>query len=461
MVPNWNNISSKQNFVEETENFTIPQQTYNQMVYDILWDSNITEETILWFVSLQEKVKKRVEEVCNKNNYSIKDFLQRSIVWLRTEKHIENISLLEHGKNSLRGANKMSDEEIISEMKSLIWQKSSKFIVKWPDGSINYLASNDKLIAERKRQKSIEEQKNVAEENATINRQKAKNTLNTSDFQLLDEEIKKAAKISDKLGKGKPLEMYLKWKFPSIQRLYWGQAQKYFYPRYLKLYNDNFPNIVNEIYPPDRKIINVTLSHRAWVICKVRWEKHIVWLVVDKINSWKIKLIDYIENEMDRAKIELIVQKLIDEYYQFLRMYEYKTISKSRRLRLEPLDLDKIKGEFSIFKDKDVYTLSDEEFNNALKSQAISAIETKAKWDKITKENKDNLIANIPQFNGFSSILDDYKPYLLSALENDDPSLRKRMPSRIKNLEQYWFVYIKQWNKMRVDNKIWFKLKQN
>jgi hypothetical protein len=68
-----------------------------------------------------------------------------------------------------------------------------------------------------------------------------------------------------------------------------------------------------------------------------------VKIVVDKINKWKIRLADYIENDMDTAKVQLIMQKLIDEYYQFLRMYEYKTISDSRRLRLQELDLEKIK----------------------------------------------------------------------------------------------------------------------
>jgi hypothetical protein len=141
-------------------------------------------------------------------------------------------------------------------------------------------------------------------------------------------------------------------------------------------------------------------------------------------------------------------------------MYEYKTISDSRRLRLQELDLEKIKWEFSIFQNKEVHTLSDDEFNQLLNSQARSAIEKKARWDKITLEKKDDLIDNIPEFHWFESILDDYEEYLISALENDDPNKRERMPSRIKNLEKYGFVYFRQGNKLKVNTDIWFKLKQ-
>jgi hypothetical protein len=49
--------------------------------------------------------------------------------------------------------------------------------------------------------------------------------------------------------------------------------------------------------------------------------------VVNKINQWDIKLLSYIDNEIDRAKVEMIIQKIIDEYYQFLYMYEFNNFN--------------------------------------------------------------------------------------------------------------------------------------
>ena len=459
MVNKSEQIPWSKNFTVEKDNFVIPQETYNQMVYDILGVKKITEEVILSLLNIKGDTKKRITEICNQKGKSVEDFLKRSRVWLRIEKDIENRSLLEYWKWYIGNASKLTDSEIIDIVKKDIKNRSRNNIVKWPDWDINYIETQDAVLENRERLKIKQEKTEALKENGINKRTKILASLGESDKNELDVEVQRALNLSKKISKWKWVEIYLKsWRCKESKKLTSVAAQKYFHKEYSRLYTEKFPDIKNELYPPDREIVVIPLSNNGKHVCKVRWEREIINIVVNKINNWKIKLLDYIidENnkemtERNRAHVEMVLQKIIDEYYQFLRLYEYKCNNDLWQKRPFFLDLETISTKFRTLKDKKNHTLSHEEFSEKLKNQKIKSIREKAKGDKSTKAKEEELINNIPEFTWFDWFLDFYKDYFESALDNEDPSLRLRIPSRVQILEKYWFIYLKQWSKMNVN----------
>ena len=458
--------SSSENYKTQAVQFIIPQNTYNKMLYDILWVKNVRRSDILELLSLQDSVKQAIFTICAENGYTEDDLLERSRVWMRTEKEIEDRSLLEFWKWYIKNASKLSDIEIIEIVKKDIENRSKNNKVRWQDGSINYIETQDAVIDTRIRKKEMKEQTEALKQNWINHRIKVLASLSLSDKNELDIEVQKALSLSKKISKWRWVEIYLKsWRCKDSKKLTSVAAQKYFHKEYSRLYTEKFPNIKNELYPPDREIVVIPLSNNWKYVCKVRGEKEIINIVVKKINNWRIKLLDFIidENnqqmtERNRAKVEMILQNTINEYYKFLYLYEYKSVNKLWNTRYIPLDLETISTDFWKIIENNVHTLSLEEFSEKLKEQKIKSITEKAKRDKSIKAKEKELINNIPVFNWFDWVLDFYKVFIESALKENNPDLRQNRPSRVKILENYWFIYLKQWSVVKHNSDIIIKL---
>jgi hypothetical protein len=55
---------------------------------------------------------------------------------------------------------------------------------------------------------------------------------------------------------------YLKIKFPGSKKLTCVAAQKFFYHKYSKYYDEKYPNAIYEKFPPDRKIVTIPLTYK-------------------------------------------------------------------------------------------------------------------------------------------------------------------------------------------------------
>ena len=446
-------ISSSENYKSQPAKFIIPQEKYKQMLYDILWVKKITKSNILWLLSQQESVKQKVEQICRKNWFTQDDLLERSRVWFRQEKRNENNILLRNGKRNLTNIENKSDEDIITEIKSLldkeIKQYISDHVVKWPDGSINYTETMHNIEEYDNNKKAFAEAKIESEIKNKEKWKQIANTLSDYDFRLLDDMLTDALKKSDKLTQWSgwnSIESFLKRKFPEISKLFSKKAQIYFAHKYFPLYEDKYGNNWKELYPHDRNIVILPLSKNWKQICKIRWEREIIWLVAKKIDNWKVDLLSLVDTHINQQKVEMLIQQLINIYYEtFYNVYIYNYNENNER-RLIELDLEKIHLNYREFQWKNIWLLTSEQFNEKLLYNAQAILDIKLSKNSRTTHWEKSDYSNIPNFDWFSSILELYKEYFISCLYCTDTKNRIRKPWRREILEKFWFTIInKDW----------------
>lgn len=449
MVINSNDLTSTENYKTQPAEFVIPQEKYNKMLCEILWVNKISKSHILSLLSLQDSVKSKIEKICAENWFQPNDLLERSRVWIRKEKNNENRLLLRNWKKKLHNLEWKSNQEIIDLMKKLldkiIQKYSSDLITLWPDWSIDYSLTLDKIekydINKKIHAQAVEESKNR-------NKQKWKqiaNTLWEYDYQLLDEILIIALNNSNKLTKwngSHSIINFLKSKFPEIPKLFSLKAQKYFENKYFPMYDEKYGNKLTELYPHDRKIVILPLSKSGKKFCKVRGEKEIIALTAKKIDEWKVDILSFADTHVNQQKVEMLIQELINIYYEVLYNVVIYNYNENNSFLPVQLDLETISWNYKELRSNEIILLESEEFNKKLLQHAQDNIDLEKRKNFRTANLSKYDYNNIPRFDWFMSILEFYKEYFISSLNSKDPTERSRKPGRREVLEKFGFNVI-------------------
>lgn len=454
---NSNELTSPENYKTQPAEFIIPKEKYNKMLYEILWVTKITKPDILSLLSVQDSIKKKINDICSQNWFTRDDLLERSRVWIRKEKSNENRLLLRNWKKKLSNIDNKSDEEIIELMKkalgNIIKLYTSDIIIYWPDGSINYALTMENIEEYDQNKKAFAEAVVDAKKKNKIRWKIIANTLSDSDFMLLDDVLFDALINSNKLSQWKSshsIETFLRGKFPEIPKLFSDKAQKYFAQKYYPLYEEKHVDKSKELYPHDRKIVILPLSKSGKKFCKVRGEKEIIALTAKKIDEWKIDILSFVDTHVNQQKVEMLIQELINIYYEILHNINIYNYNEKNIRRLVDLDLETISYEYRERKGKDLILLEIEEFKKKLLEQAQSNIDLEKRKNTRTADLSKYDYDNIPKFEWFLSILEFYKEYFISSLNTKDPSERSRKPGRREILEKFGFNVI---DKDKIPNK--------